>query len=96
MKLTDFFARNPVFTGEELAAFLAANGSTNASTRKSLLAHHKAAGHVIAARRDLFILMRVVFPVWRGTKRKKDLDLWVVSSRWIILQNCNVFLGTGQ
>lgn len=44
-----------MFTGEELAAFLAANGSTNASTRKSLLAHHKAAGHVIAARRDLFV-----------------------------------------
>lgn len=52
-----FFRRHPVFTGEELAAHLAANGEAGARTQESLLAYHTGAGRLIRVRRGLFAVV---------------------------------------
>ncbi len=54
MKLDQFFARHPVFRVEEFAEFLSSRSSTNPSTRKALLAHHRATGRIMRIRRGLY------------------------------------------
>ena len=55
MKLLDFFARRAVFTYEEFAFFLDADGSRSVKTRDSLLAHHIKTGRILRARRGLYV-----------------------------------------
>ena len=52
-----FFRRHPVFTGEELAAYLAANGCAGDRTQESLLAYHTRAGRLLRVRRGLFAVI---------------------------------------
>ena len=52
-----FFRRHPVFTGEELAAHLAANGDAGNRTQESLLAYHTRAGRLLRVRRGLFAVI---------------------------------------
>lgn len=54
MKLLDFFARHSVFTYEEFAAFLDADGPRSVKTRDSLLAHHIKTGRILRVRRGLY------------------------------------------
>ncbi len=54
MKLLDFFARHSVFTYEEFAAFLDADGPRSVKTRDSLLAHHTKTGRILRVRRGLY------------------------------------------
>lgn len=54
MGLPDFFARHPVFTANEAAAFLREAGSPNPLTRKSLLRHHESQGNIVRLRRGLY------------------------------------------
>jgi predicted transcriptional regulator of viral defense system len=54
MGLPDFFARHPVFTAEEAAAFLREGGSKNPLTRKSLIRHHESRGNIVRLRRGLY------------------------------------------
>lgn len=57
--LNEFFARNTVFTLEELKKFLWARGSVNPSTRNSLLTYYRKQGRLLQVRRGLYA---VVFP----------------------------------
>ena len=52
-----FFRRHPVFTGEELAAHLSANGDGGTRTQESLLAYHTRAGRLLRVRRGLFAVI---------------------------------------
>ena len=52
-----FLRRHPVFTGEELAAYLAANGDPGARTQESLVAYHTRTGRLIRVRRGLFAVV---------------------------------------
>jgi len=54
MKLLAFFARHPVFTHEEFAAFLDADGPRSVKTRESLLAYHTKRGHILRVKRGLY------------------------------------------
>lgn len=54
MRLTDFFATHPVFTTEELTAFLARRDSRSRWTRKALLVHHEKQGRLLRVRRGLY------------------------------------------
>ena len=54
MTLRDFFAHHAVFTVGEVEEFLAARGSGNAHTRRSLLAHHVSRGRILPVRRGLY------------------------------------------
>lgn len=54
MNLLDFFARRPVFTYEEFAAFLNADGPRSVKTRESLLAHHTKTGRILRVKRGLY------------------------------------------
>jgi predicted transcriptional regulator of viral defense system len=54
MKLLDFFAQHPVFTYEEFATFLDADGPRSVKTRDSLLAHHTKTGRILRVRRGLY------------------------------------------
>ncbi len=54
MKLLDFFARRPVFTYEEFAAALDADGPRSVKTRDSLLAYHMKTGRILRVRRGLY------------------------------------------
>lgn len=54
MKLLDFFAQHPVFTYEEFASFLDADGPRSVKTRDSLLAHHTKTGRILRVRRGLY------------------------------------------
>ena len=54
MKLLDFFAQHPVFTYEEFASFLDADGPRSVKTRDSLLAHHTKSGRILRVRRGLY------------------------------------------
>ena len=51
----DFFGRHPVFTYEEFAAFLDADGPRSVKTRDSLLAHHMKARRIFRVRRGLYV-----------------------------------------
>ncbi|MFH1113775.1 MAG: transcriptional regulator [Pseudomonadota bacterium] len=68
MRLLDFFALHPVFTYEEFASFLDANGPRSVKTRDSLLAHHAKTGRILRVRRGLYASVpfgasRATFPV---------------------------------
>ena len=52
-----FFRNHPVFTGEELAAHLAAAGQVGARTQESLLAYHTKADHLVRVRRGLYAVI---------------------------------------
>jgi len=54
MKMNEFLSQHAVFTVDEVDRFLAARGSTNPRTRKSLLSYHRKQGRVIAVRRGLY------------------------------------------
>lgn len=54
MKLLDFFARRPVFTSEEFASFLDAEGSRSLKTQEALLAYHVKTGRILRVRRGLY------------------------------------------
>jgi predicted transcriptional regulator of viral defense system len=54
MKLLDFFARHPVFTHEEFASFLDAEGSRSLKTQEALLAYHVKTGRILRVRRGLY------------------------------------------
>lgn len=57
MKLEDFFHRRPVFTVEELAEFLASDGSRSPRTQESLLAYHRKAGRIVRVRRGFYAVV---------------------------------------
>lgn len=49
-----FFARHPVFTAGEFAAFHRQAGSGHAGSRQSALAHHESRGRIVRVRRRLY------------------------------------------
>lgn len=55
--IEEFFARHPVFTTDELGAFLAQHGSFSKWTRKALLAYHQKNGRILRARRGLYVVV---------------------------------------
>ena len=55
MKLQEFFARLPVFTHAEFAAFVEAEKPRSAKTRDSLLAYYIRTGRILRVRRGLYI-----------------------------------------
>ena len=54
MKMNEFLLQHAVFTLEELDRFLAAQGSDNPNTRKSLLTYYRKQGRIIPVRRGLY------------------------------------------
>lgn len=52
--LDSFLTENPVFTVQELDAFLARHRTGNVNTRKSLLSYYRKQGRLIAVRRGLY------------------------------------------
>ena len=54
MKLENFFRKHPVFTGEELTAFLASEGPRNSRTQEALLVYHVKTGRLLRVRRGLY------------------------------------------
>ena len=54
MRMNEFLSQHAVFTVDELDRFLAARGSSNPRTRKSLLSYHRKQGRVIPVRRGLY------------------------------------------
>jgi hypothetical protein len=65
MRPNEFFATHPVFTTEELTAFLAQGGSHNLWTRKALLAHHQKQGHLLHVRRGLYRRLKGPALTWK-------------------------------
>lgn len=57
MRLEHFFNRHPVFTGDELAAFLASEGPRNVRTQDALLLYHVKSGRLIRVRRGLYAVV---------------------------------------
>ncbi len=57
VKHDTFFRNHPVFTGEELAAHLAAAGRVGSRTQESLLAYHTKAGRLVRVRRGLYAVI---------------------------------------
>jgi predicted transcriptional regulator of viral defense system len=57
MKLENFFRKNPVFTGEELTAFLASEGPRNSRTQEALLTYHVKTGRLVRVRRGLYTVV---------------------------------------
>jgi predicted transcriptional regulator of viral defense system len=57
MKLENFFHRHPVFTGEELTAFLASEGPRNSRTQEALLVYHVKTGRLVRVRRGLYAVV---------------------------------------
>lgn len=53
-KLDTFFAGHPVFTVQDLDAFLSREGTGNPETRKALLVHHQRQGHILGIRRGVY------------------------------------------
>jgi predicted transcriptional regulator of viral defense system len=54
MKMNEFLLQHAVFTLDELDHFLAAAGSCNPNTRKSLLTYYRKQGRIISLRRGLY------------------------------------------
>lgn len=83
MKVDRFFARHPVFTGEQFAAFQAAQGSGGPRAAEALLAYHVKAGNLLRARRGLYAVvpsgmspdMAPVDPCLLATKTTDDAVL---------------------
>lgn len=61
MNLNAFFNQNPVFRLEQLNQFLARRGSSNTSTRNSLLAYHRRNGKILTVRRGLYLVVPAGF-----------------------------------
>ncbi|MCX5855866.1 MAG: type IV toxin-antitoxin system AbiEi family antitoxin domain-containing protein, partial [Deltaproteobacteria bacterium] len=57
MKLENFFRRHPVFTGEEMTAFLASEGPRNSRTQEALLVYHVKTGRLVRVRRGLYAVV---------------------------------------
>jgi predicted transcriptional regulator of viral defense system len=57
MRLEHFFNRHPVFTGDELAAFLASEGPRNVRTQDALLLYHVKSGRLVRVRRGLYAVV---------------------------------------
>ena len=57
MKHEEFFRKHPVFTGEEMAAYLSSCGEVGPRTREALLAYHKKTGHIVSVRRGLYAVV---------------------------------------
>jgi len=57
MKHDEFFRKHPVFTGEELAAYLSLRGETGARTQEGVLAHQIKSGRLLRIRRGLFAVV---------------------------------------
>lgn len=57
MRLEHFFNRHPVFTGNELAAFLASKGPRNVRTQDALLLYHVKAGRLVRVHRGLYAVV---------------------------------------
>jgi predicted transcriptional regulator of viral defense system len=54
MKLRPFFRTHPVFTVNDLAGFLSADGIHNLRTQEALLTYHVKAGNILRVRRGLY------------------------------------------
>ena len=57
MKHDEFFRKHPVFTGEELAAYLSLRGETGTRTQEGVLAHQIKSGRLVRIRRGLFAVV---------------------------------------
>ncbi|RLF91823.1 transcriptional regulator [Thermococci archaeon] len=55
--MEEFFAKHPVFSVDELTAFLAQYGSVSNWTRKALLAYHRKKGRILRVRRGLYVVV---------------------------------------
>ena len=76
MKAQDFFAKRPVFSHQEFAAFLAGVGDLSPRTVDSVLAYHVRAGHILRVRRGLYVSLP------RGADPKKHpVDPYLLAGR---------------
>ena len=57
MKHEEFFRKHPVFTGEEMADYLASRGEVGSRTKEALLAYYKKTGRVVSVRRGLYAVV---------------------------------------
>ena len=57
MKHDEFFRKNPVFTGDDLAKHLSSHGEVGERTQEALLAYHQKAGRVVRVRRGLYAVI---------------------------------------
>jgi len=57
MKHEEFFRKHPVFTGEEMADYLASCGEVGSRTKEALLAYYKKTGRVVSVRRGLYAVV---------------------------------------
>jgi len=57
MKLEHFFNKHPVFTGDEVSAFLASEGPRNSRTQEALLLYHVKTGRLVRVRRGLYAVV---------------------------------------
>lgn len=57
MTLQEFFSTHPVFTHEELVAFLAKDKARSPKTREALLAYHQKQGRILRVRRGLYCVV---------------------------------------
>jgi predicted transcriptional regulator of viral defense system len=57
MKLDAFFARHPVFTSDEVRAYLEEIGTGNPNTLRNLLAYHSAQGRIARVRRGVYVVV---------------------------------------
>lgn len=57
MKHDEFFRKNPVFTGEDLAKHLSLQGKSDGRTQEALLAYHQKAGRIVRIRRGLYAVI---------------------------------------
>lgn len=57
MRLQGFFSTHPVFTHEELVAFLRTGKARSSKTREALLAYHQRQGRILRVRRGLYCVV---------------------------------------
>jgi len=57
MKHEEFFRKHPVFTGKEMADYLASCGEVGSRTKEALLAYHKKTGRIVSVRRGLYAVV---------------------------------------
>jgi predicted transcriptional regulator of viral defense system len=57
MKHDEFFRRHPVFTGEEMTAYLSSCGEVGSRTKEALLAYYRKTGGVVSVRRGLYVVV---------------------------------------
>jgi predicted transcriptional regulator of viral defense system len=76
MQVSDFLARNPVFTSEHFREIQSQRGPSSPSTRKSLLAHYERRQKITRIRRGVYA---VVPP--GSTSENAPVDPYLVASR---------------